>query len=147
MAGWIGVDLDGTAAKYDGWKGPTEIGEPILPMIARIRAWRARGIEVRIFTARVAISEITEELIERVLQHGIECGQPLESVREAYEHIVAYQSSIAEIRKAIEAWCLEHVGEVLPVTNVKDFGMVCLYDDRAIQVEINTGRLIGAEEE
>ena len=22
MSGWIGVDLDGTLAHYDGWKGP-----------------------------------------------------------------------------------------------------------------------------
>ena len=25
----IGVDLDGTLAKYDGWKGHNVIGEPI----------------------------------------------------------------------------------------------------------------------
>ena len=26
---WIGVDLDGTLARYDGWKGIEHIGEPI----------------------------------------------------------------------------------------------------------------------
>jgi hypothetical protein len=26
---------------------------------------------------------------------------------------------------------------------MKDFGMIELYDDRAVQVEINTGRLMG----
>ena len=41
----------------------------------------------------------------------------------------------------VEAWCLEHYGRVLPVTNVKDYGMVVLYDDRARRVEINTGRV------
>jgi hypothetical protein len=29
--GWIGVDLDGTLAHYDGWKGIDHIGEPIKP--------------------------------------------------------------------------------------------------------------------
>ena len=27
--GWIGFDLDGTLAKYDGWQGLDHIGEPI----------------------------------------------------------------------------------------------------------------------
>ena len=40
---------------------------------------------------------------------------------------------------AIEAWCQEHLGRVLPVTNVKDYGMVELWDDRAVQVIQNTG--------
>jgi hypothetical protein len=53
---------------------------------------------------------------------------------------------IDEARAAIAAWCLEHVGCVLPVTAEKDYGMIILYDDRCVQVEANTGRLIGAEE-
>lgn len=40
----------------------------------------------------------------------------------------------------IEAWCLEHIGVVLPVTNEKDWGMIDLWDDRVVQVEANTGR-------
>ncbi len=28
-SGWIGVDFDGTLATYDGWKGPSVLGEPI----------------------------------------------------------------------------------------------------------------------
>lgn len=47
-----------------------------------------------------------------------------------------------EVIVAIEAWCLKHVGQVLPVTNVKDYDMLELYDDRAIQVIGNTGVLI-----
>ena len=30
----------------------------------------------------------------------------------------------------------------LEITNVKDYGMQTLYDDRAVQVERNTGRII-----
>jgi len=52
--GWIGVDLDGTLAKYDGWHGPTEIGEPIPAMVERVTKWTAEGKNVRIFTARAA---------------------------------------------------------------------------------------------
>lgn len=49
---WIGVDLDGTLAHYEGWHGG-KIGQPIEPMAERVRDWLKRGCEVRIFTARV----------------------------------------------------------------------------------------------
>lgn len=52
--GWIGVDLDGTLAYYDGWKGVEHIGDPIPRMQQRVRDWINHGIEVRIFTARVS---------------------------------------------------------------------------------------------
>lgn len=42
----------------------------------------------------------------------------------------------------IEQWCLKYFGKVLPVTNVKDFAMVELWDDRAIQVIPNTGKRV-----
>lgn len=40
---------------------------------------------------------------------------------------------------ALDAWCLQHFGTVLPVTCTKDYGMVELWDDRAVQVIQNTG--------
>lgn len=43
----------------------------------------------------------------------------------------------------IERWCEEHLGVKLLVTCVKDFEMIELWDDRAVQVEKNTGRAIG----
>ena len=42
--------------------------------------------------------------------------------------------------KTIEKWSLENIGVVLPVTCVKDYGMIELWDDRAIQVIPNTGK-------
>lgn len=51
--GWIGVDLDGTLAHYDGWKGIEHIGEPIPLMVERVKRWLAEGRAVKIFTARV----------------------------------------------------------------------------------------------
>jgi hypothetical protein len=41
---------------------------------------------------------------------------------------------------AILRWCLDHLGQYVPVTNVKDYAMVELWDDRAVTVEANTGR-------
>lgn len=52
MSGWIGVDLDGTLAEYDGYKGPTHIGPPVPAMLRRVKRWLAAGEDVRIFTAR-----------------------------------------------------------------------------------------------
>lgn len=108
--GWIGVDLDGTLALYDGWKGPDHIGAPIPDMLERVKAWIAEGRDVRIFTARVYQAPDT--------------------------------SRPTHVYRAIEAWCAAHIGKVLPITNEKDYGMIRLFDDRAVQVETNTGRLI-----
>jgi hypothetical protein len=108
--GWIGVDLDGTLAEYYGWNGGI-IGEPIAPMVKRVKAWLAEGNEVRILTARVAFDPTR-----------------------AGDLLLA-----AEQVERIKAWCLEHVGAALPVTASKDLAMVELWDDRAVQVETNVG--------
>lgn len=52
MAGWTGVDLDGTLAEYKGWRGPDHIGAPIRRMRIRVVNWLHEGKDVRIFTAR-----------------------------------------------------------------------------------------------
>lgn len=101
MSGWIGVDLDGTLAHYSGFIGPSDIGPPIKPMVKRVKQWLAEGVDVRVFTARVA------------------AGQ--------------------EFIPPIEQWCEEHIGQKLPVTNVKDFSMLELWDDRAVRVRFNQG--------
>lgn len=108
--GWIGVDLDGTLAHYTGWKGTDHIGEPIPPMVSRVKNWLRDGKRVKIFTARM---------------HGH--GVPL------------IGGGVADVRTPIEVWCREHLGQVLEITNVKDFAMLELWDDRAVQVIPNTG--------
>jgi hypothetical protein len=108
--GWIGVDLDGTLAYYDGWQGETHIGEAIPLMVERVKDWLADGRDVRIFTARVAQGE----------------GDKARDVD--------------AVREAIYAWSLINIGQALPVTNVKDWSMAELWDDRCVQVERNTGR-------
>lgn len=42
----------------------------------------------------------------------------------------------------IRKWLTNNGLPELEITNVKDYGMLRLYDDRCIQVEHNTGRLI-----
>lgn len=121
--GWIGVDLDGTLAKYDGWKNG-EIGEPVPAMVERVRAWLADGQEVRIFTARA----------------GRGGGYSLESHRSDDDAFAEEQ------RILIENWCEKHIGKKLQVTSTKDFMMIELWDDRVVQVEINTGRRVDGKD-
>ena len=45
------------------------------------------------------------------------------------------------IIKAIEDWCLKHVGVVLEITNTKDPGMRMLFDDRNVSVARNRGEI------
>lgn len=98
--GWIGVDLDGTLASYEGWYGPAHIGEPIEPMLERVRGWLDQGVEVRVFTARASVPEYVPYVTEWLEKHGL---------------------------------------PGLKVTNVKDFGMICLWDDRCVEVATNKG--------
>lgn len=58
MAGWIGVDLDGTLAQYNGWVDVSHIGPPIPLMVNRVKEWIKDGQDVRIFTARVSDPEV-----------------------------------------------------------------------------------------
>jgi len=119
MAGWIGCDLDGTLAFYDTWSDG-EIGAPIPAMVDRVKAWLSIGQEVRIMTARVGICE----------------GENADG--QAATALFASQQE-----RLIKAWCLRHLGKILPVTASKDFEMIELYDDRCRQVIKNTGEVVG----
>ena len=60
--GWIGVDLDGTLVIHDhNTFNPAHVGEPIQPMLKRVKDWLSKGIEVKIFTARVASTSANRE--------------------------------------------------------------------------------------
>ena len=45
---------------------------------------------------------------------------------------------------AIREWCWTHIGHYLVVTSEKDYGMLELWDDRAISIEHNTGKVLTA---
>lgn len=69
MEKWIGVDFDGTLARYDAWEGPLEFGDPIPRMVSRVHTWVKAGITVKIFTARVAQDQggyTKEEIAEAI---------------------------------------------------------------------------------
>ncbi len=112
MGEWYAVDLDKTLARYDSGQGIDTIGEPIAPMLNRVRLWLDGGKDVRIFTARVA---------------GLGSSE-LEDREEALR-----QSEM------IEDWCQTHLGTTLRITSRKDYEMVELWDDRAITVLPNLG--------
>jgi hypothetical protein len=86
-----------------------KIGKPIPRMVELVTAAVEEGQELRIFTARVS---------------------PGNGLTEA---------EIAAETAKIEAWCQEHLGRVFPVTCMKDYGMVDLWDDRCTQFVPNTG--------
>lgn len=49
-------------------------------------------------------------------------------------------SEFAQTQTAIiQDWCLKHLGQKLEVTCMKDFAMIELWDDRCVQVKLNTG--------
>ena len=48
-------------------------------------------------------------------------------------------------RWRIKAWCKEHLGQDLEVTNKKDHGMIELWDDRAVEVRTNTGEPVNLQ--
>jgi len=111
--GWIGVDLDGTLAVYPGTFGvPHGIGEPVPLMLERVKRWVKQGKDVRIFTARAA-GPFTDMFGKAVSEDYI----------------------LGEVRD----WCQKYIGQVLPITCRKDYNMIELWDDRAVQVIPNKG--------
>lgn len=115
--GWIGVDLDRTLAyrKHDG--SHNGIGDPVPAMVERVKNWLSNGQKVKIFTARVA-------------------GLFEPDARKLYR-----RGDSAEVQVGlINEWCLKHIGQVLPVTAVKDSYCKEIWDDLAVRVEENTGR-------
>jgi hypothetical protein len=110
-SGWIGVDLDGTLAEWLSGQSVNEIGRPIPAMVERVKKWLAEGRNIRIFTARIAVTDYAGDTFEAVDRQ----------------------------RKLIEEWSLENLGTTLPITATKDYGMIELWDDRAVQLVPNTG--------
>src|SRR6266481_8364355 len=92
-----------------------------------------------------------------VARTGVEIGAPIHPMVRLVKHWLArgedvriftarvnpnhHQGDIVHVRRAIEAWCKRHLSQILPVTHEKDWDMVMLLDDRARQVERDTGRV------
>jgi methionine synthase I (cobalamin-dependent) len=108
--GWIGVDLDGTLAQYETWVDAEHIGAPVPAMVGRVKNMLMMGHHVKLMSARASSNgTITRDL------------------------------EAAKFRVAAHAWMIDHLGIALPVTSEKNFAMIELWDDRAVQVMPNTG--------
>lgn len=137
--GWIGVDLDGTLAEYHGWPPDGSIGAPIPAMIERVKQWLDEGKDVRIFTARVwplGTHDEAEILEGDPAADGLG-RSPAITIRRTER---AMQACVQ--LHQIQRWCRENLGCELPVTCVKDYAMIELWDDRAVQIIPNTGQPI-----
>lgn len=124
MNGWIAVDLDGVLAEYHGWPKDGSIGAPVPAMLDRVKNWLSEGKDVRIFTARAWPLGTTDNAF---------LGATSDRINQAHEQVFR-----------ITEWCKLHIGKTLPVTCIKDFSMIELWDDRCVQVELNTGQPITA---
>lgn len=108
---WIGVDFDGTLAVYDAAIFPAA-GAPIAPMVGRVRRWLDEGQEVRIVTARASSVQNNPQYTE---------------------------DGCRVLTTPVYKFCMEHFDVILPVVAEKDFEMIELWDDRAVQVIPNEG--------
>jgi hypothetical protein len=106
---WVGVDLDGTLAEYHGeFDDNYLVGDPIWPMVNKVKELIDSGMMVKIFTARMCHVECRELIVKNIQEWCGKCGLPSD----------------------------------IEVTNVKDYGMVELWDDRCRQVVFNKGEFV-----
>lgn len=109
----IGCDFDKTLATHNWPATPynhRELGEPIPPMVEKVKQALASGHKVVIFTARVNSGNSYQE-----------------------------QMDATESYLLIAEWCKQVFGTVLPITNVKSKDMAEIWDDRARGVLPNEG--------
>lgn len=110
----IAVDFDGTLAQYDGWQGIGVYGPPVPRMLARVKEWVAAGIPVVIFTARVS------GMWEGSITERLDCTHEYNCIRK---------------------WLVANGLPELEVTAVKHKYFTEFWDDRAVGVFPNTGRI------
>jgi hypothetical protein len=109
-------------SKSKGW-----IGVDLDGTLAEYHGWHLDG----------SVGKPVKRMLSRVrhwLTEGIEV------------RIVTARAGIPEQIPIVEAWCLENIGVKLKVTNQKDLQMIQLWDDRCVQIEPNTGRIVGNPE-
>ena len=120
---WTGFDLDYTAAEGHSPYRSEMIGEPIPKIIELMKEKLAEGKRVKIFTARVCVT----------------------NQRSPWSDSVADKEYANFQHMLITNWSIRNLGIDLEVTCVKDFLCEEIYDDRAWRVEKNTGMIIGRE--
>lgn len=89
------------------------------------------------------IGDPVPAMLDRLRQHlelGHDCRVMTARVCRAQD-----TDEYREQHALVTAWLVAHVGRALPITCEKDYSMIALYDDRAIAVEKNTGRLMSPD--
>lgn len=74
----------------------------------------------------------------------IQQGIPVKIVTPRVSSKIPEETKLKIVR-AINDWCLLHIGQTIELTAETDLLMLLLYYDRAFQIETNTGRIIGDE--
>ncbi len=85
------------------------------------------------------IGEPVSAMLERVrgwMEEGI-------SVKIFTARVSGDKADVRRAKHYIKKWLEENGLGGLEITCIKDYGMVELYDDRAVQVGFNTGELLG----
>lgn len=114
-APWIGCDLDGCLASDAGVTFGKDYTGIGQPVPAMVR--RIKALIAQGKTVKIFTARVAEP----------------------------DQEKRARIEMAIQLWCKRHIGKELEVTNCKDFSMLYCYDDRCVQVERNTGKIVGED--
>ena len=94
------------------------------------------------FEGELMIGAPIEKMVQRVkewLKQGIE-------VRILTARVSHPDSDHEAVTQAIHHWCILHIGKQLRVTCKKDYKMIELWDDRAVQVIPNTGKRADGKE-
>lgn len=77
-------------------------------------------------------------MLQRV-KHWLEEGKQVKIVTARVSSSVPEEERV-KARRMIKSWLELYIGRTLPVTSEKDYSMVQLWDDRAVQVVTNTGK-------
>ena len=73
----IALDLDKTLAFHESKWGISKIGDPILPMVDKVKEWLSKGYKITIFTVRMNnTGEVLETQIAMIKEFLIGAGLP-----------------------------------------------------------------------
>jgi hypothetical protein len=125
---WVGFDFDRTLATYTKWSGPAVLGQPITPMVDLLLETK-KHTNVKIFTARIWP---VLELIPNV--------RTIWDPR--HKTMPERTTGAADACVALQKWCEQHLGFIPNLTCIKDIHCTRLYDDIAVQVIPNTGKIV-----
>ena len=113
------VDLDGTLAFWDTWRGGNHIGEPIEAMADKVRAWLVAGDRVVIYTARA-------------------CSWNDFPWAEPDDNPITDRAAAIRI---VQDWTEKHFGQRLEVVGGKG-PWDHAYDDKTYRIVRNTGKTV-----